>query len=344
MPRVSLPDAPASERKQGVSAVRRSGSSSSAVICSRDQVGQRHLGGGDQPAAVGGVEQVLGELRQLAGAEHRLVAHQQRRRDLGVAVLLGLDVEHELAERPLQPRQLALAAPRTARRTCARRPRSPSCRAPAPRSTWSFGVRRSNGSPQRRTSTLPCSSAPGGHVGGRAGWAGRPAASLQLGRAMSASVVDAVGDRRAFSASTSAISALRRGLVLRRLGLADQLGGLVAAALGACSAVWAARSCSSSARMRRRLRRQAPRGPGRGRRPRDRREWPGCRAWGRRRSDGRSAPLKARRRARQGHGVSGGAQRGRRGVVLAPGAARSAARTRSRPSRAGRSAGRARSC
>ena len=38
MPRVSLPDAPASERKQGVSAVSRSGSSSSAVICSRTRL------------------------------------------------------------------------------------------------------------------------------------------------------------------------------------------------------------------------------------------------------------------------------------------------------------------
>ena len=40
------------------------------------QVGERHLGGRDQPAAVVGVEQVLGELRQLAGAVGGLVAHQ----------------------------------------------------------------------------------------------------------------------------------------------------------------------------------------------------------------------------------------------------------------------------
>ena len=38
MPRVSRPDAPASERKQGVSAVKRSGNSSSAVICSRTKL------------------------------------------------------------------------------------------------------------------------------------------------------------------------------------------------------------------------------------------------------------------------------------------------------------------
>jgi hypothetical protein len=34
-----------------------------------DEVGQRDLGGGDQPATIGGAEQVFGELRQLAGAE-----------------------------------------------------------------------------------------------------------------------------------------------------------------------------------------------------------------------------------------------------------------------------------
>ena len=32
------------------------------------QVGQRHLGGGDQPQPLGGAEQVLAELRKLAGA------------------------------------------------------------------------------------------------------------------------------------------------------------------------------------------------------------------------------------------------------------------------------------
>ena len=48
------------------------------------------------------------ELRHLAGAVHRLVAHQQRRLHLGVAVLGRVQVEHELAERALEPRELAL--------------------------------------------------------------------------------------------------------------------------------------------------------------------------------------------------------------------------------------------
>ena len=53
-------------------------------------------------------ELVLGELRQLPGAEQRLVAHQKRRADLGIAMLGRVRVEHELAERPFEPRQRAI--------------------------------------------------------------------------------------------------------------------------------------------------------------------------------------------------------------------------------------------
>ena len=73
-----------------------------------DEVGERDLGGRDQPPAVGGPVAVLGELRQLAGAEHRLVAHQHRGPDLGQAVLLDVGVEHELGERAVQADHRAL--------------------------------------------------------------------------------------------------------------------------------------------------------------------------------------------------------------------------------------------
>ncbi len=73
----------------------------------RYEVGQRHFRRRDQPAAISRPEQVLGEFRQLPGAEHRLVTHHQWRRDFGIAVLAGVQVDHELAERPLQTRQLA---------------------------------------------------------------------------------------------------------------------------------------------------------------------------------------------------------------------------------------------
>ncbi len=128
MPRVSLPAAPASARKHGVHAVNRSGSSASSTIGFADQIGQRHLGGGDEPQAaverarrqgvagsqrqlrIGarlkrqlldvlidrlevldqvarGHELIVSELRQLRGAVHDLVLHQERRSDFDVAVL-----------------------------------------------------------------------------------------------------------------------------------------------------------------------------------------------------------------------------------------------------------------
>ena len=62
-------------------------------------VGEADLAGRDQPAAVGGAEQVLGKFGELTRAEHRLVAHQQRRDHFFIAVVAGEDVQPELAER-----------------------------------------------------------------------------------------------------------------------------------------------------------------------------------------------------------------------------------------------------
>ena len=86
----------------------RIGSSALVEDLAGDEVGQRHLGGRDQPPAVGGAVAVLGELRQLAGAEHGLVADEDRGPDLGEAVLLDVGVEHELGERPVQADHRAL--------------------------------------------------------------------------------------------------------------------------------------------------------------------------------------------------------------------------------------------
>ena len=71
------------------------------------RVGQRDFRGGDQPAAIGGTEAVFGEFRQLAGAEHGGVVHQHRHGGFLVAMLLGVQIEHELAERAFHPRQPA---------------------------------------------------------------------------------------------------------------------------------------------------------------------------------------------------------------------------------------------
>ncbi len=69
------------------------------------QVGQRHFGGGNQIAlAVAhlGGEQVFLEFGQLAGAEHAVRVDDHRHVAFEIAVLAGLQVEHELRERAMQ--------------------------------------------------------------------------------------------------------------------------------------------------------------------------------------------------------------------------------------------------
>ena len=87
-----------------------------------DEIGQRDFGGGNETETFGlqsfigrreqlsfdGPELVVLEFRQLARAEHHIVAHQQWRIDLGVTMLTGMEVEHELSDRTLQPRQSLL--------------------------------------------------------------------------------------------------------------------------------------------------------------------------------------------------------------------------------------------
>ena len=87
-----------------------------------DEICQRNFGGGDetepfaleigarygQQFALDGPELVVFEFRQLSRSEHRGVAHQQRRIDLGIAVFVGVQIEHELADRALQPREALL--------------------------------------------------------------------------------------------------------------------------------------------------------------------------------------------------------------------------------------------
>ncbi|MDT4871060.1 hypothetical protein FQZ97_1061700 [compost metagenome] len=67
-----------------------------------DDVGQRHLGGRNQVqvgiAFAADLEQVFLELRQLAGALQRRGLDQIRRVGLFVAVLAGVQVDHELRQ------------------------------------------------------------------------------------------------------------------------------------------------------------------------------------------------------------------------------------------------------
>src|SRR5258708_4568131 len=72
------------------------------------EVGQRHLGGGDEPEPGRGLELVFREFGELRRAEHGLVAHQQRRARLAIAELARVEVQHELRQRPLELRELAV--------------------------------------------------------------------------------------------------------------------------------------------------------------------------------------------------------------------------------------------
>jgi hypothetical protein len=67
-------------------------------------VGDRHLGGGDEPEVLDRVPvQVLAEFREVAGAHQAFTADHHRRQDLGVAVLAGVKIQHEADEGALQP-------------------------------------------------------------------------------------------------------------------------------------------------------------------------------------------------------------------------------------------------
>ncbi len=50
-----------------------------------------------------GHELIESHFRKLRGAVQDLVMHQERRRDFHIGVLAGVQVEHELTERPLEP-------------------------------------------------------------------------------------------------------------------------------------------------------------------------------------------------------------------------------------------------
>ena len=134
------------------------------------QVGQRHFRGRNQieiPVA-GDLEEVLLELRQVAGAAQRRRIDEERRLDLGVAVLARVQVEHEVDERARQPRARAHQHREPGAATSASRARSRGCRAPAPRSQCGFGSKsKAGGSPCRRTSWLSSAVRADGNAGVR---------------------------------------------------------------------------------------------------------------------------------------------------------------------------------
>ena len=72
------------------------------------EIGQRHFGGWDQPSAIRRAEQIFGEFRQLAGAIHGAVIHQQGHGAFGITVSLCMQVQHPLAKRAFQARERTL--------------------------------------------------------------------------------------------------------------------------------------------------------------------------------------------------------------------------------------------
>ena len=247
------------------------------------EIGQRDFGGGDEPEASArrhgrsrsnrrldlasqhlalrsAAELIVLELRQLRRAVHHLVAHQQRRRDFGVAVLGRVHDRRRTGRSRAPCARARFSARRSARPTVSRRSRNPSGRALRPARnaasarTDSCAWRRSDGA--RRCRSRPCRRA----LRRTAGSGSRRALSSSsverfFSSASSAGIVS-------FSCATSAISCCARRLVLVLLRRADLLRGRVAPRLRMLRPSGSPRAASRRARAASRIRRQpAPRRP-----------------------------------------------------------------------------------
>ena len=102
-------------------------------------------------------------LGKLAGAEEALRVHQEGRQHLGVAVLAGVHVEHEIDERALQLRAQVPVEGETRAGDLggALEVQDAELAARGPSAPWARN-RTAGGSPQRRTSTLSASLFPTG--------------------------------------------------------------------------------------------------------------------------------------------------------------------------------------
>ncbi len=136
---------------------------------------------GDVGALVVAVEEVFGELGELAGAEEGLGVDQAGRQDFGVAVLAGVEVEHEVGEGALEAGARSRSwrtkrAPEIlAARSKSRMPRA------SPISQWGLAGKSKVGmSPQVFWTTLSCSEVPAGTSSwGRLGRDSRSSRSLR---------------------------------------------------------------------------------------------------------------------------------------------------------------------
>ena len=253
---MSRPAEPASARKLGVSAVKRSGSSSSDENLLAHEIGERHLRrrnhavagvldhladgiarlafercGDDllERVAGEGPELVVLEFRQLRRAEHGVVANEQRRVHFRVAVLVRVQVDHELTERALQPREAAFEHHEARARELRRRLEihEPQSLAELEMLLGAVERRRLSGTVTLHVAVLVCADR---HVLlGNIGDGGKSLEQSLLG--------DALGlfqlRHRFLDPRNVGHQLLRPRLVLLRLGLADLLGEGIAA-LGGC--------------------------------------------------------------------------------------------------------------
>src|SRR5262245_31151611 len=65
----------------------------------------RHFGGRNEKEIwLRDTKQVFFELRELAGSRHGVTIHQEGRQNLAIAMLLGVQIEHEIDQGPFKPR------------------------------------------------------------------------------------------------------------------------------------------------------------------------------------------------------------------------------------------------
>src|SRR5439155_17578601 len=69
------------------------------------EVGERDLGGRDEPKPFSCAEHVFGRFWKIARPVWRVFPHEQGWTYLSISVLARMQVEHELRDRPLEPRQ-----------------------------------------------------------------------------------------------------------------------------------------------------------------------------------------------------------------------------------------------
>ena len=107
MPRVSLPAAPASDRKHGVCATYFMGKAAASMIWSRTRLvtGTSAVGIRKKPGSPRTANRSCSNFGSWPGALQRRGVHEIGHVRLAIAMLAHVQIEHELGERAMQPRK-----------------------------------------------------------------------------------------------------------------------------------------------------------------------------------------------------------------------------------------------